>query len=111
LDSEENTEQNDAGTYRAQVQKINFFTLSHKHKKLVACINHNRQLLYVLVSQGPLPATQLGEFLGWSKHRIARQLKQLHLFELIKKTKFESHVLYAVNGHHLHLIQGLLEND
>jgi DNA-binding transcriptional regulator GbsR (MarR family) len=58
----------------------------------------------VLQSEQPLSATEIAQALGTSKGSILLWLQRLLRLDLIKKIKFEQHVLYCTNGLYQNLI-------
>jgi len=66
-------------------------------------------LIEVLQSEQPVSAVEIAQALGTSKGSILLWLKRLLRLDLIKKIKFEHHVLYCVNGQHQNLIDASVQ--
>jgi len=78
-------------------------------QKRVAAVRSNRYLIEVLQSEQPLSATEIAEALGTSKGSVLLWLKRLLGLDLVKKIKFEQHILYCTNGLHQDLIDTSLQ--
>jgi predicted transcriptional regulator len=78
-------------------------------QKQIAAVGSYRDLIEVLQSEQPLSATEIAEALGTSKGSVLLWLKRLINLDLIKKIRFEQHVLYCTNGLHQTLIYTSLQ--
>ena len=73
-------------------------------QKRIAAVRSHRDVIEVLQSEQPLSATEIAQALGTSKGSTLLWLRRLLRLDLIKKIKFEHHVLYCTNGQHQTLI-------
>jgi predicted HTH transcriptional regulator len=98
LDREAHPTQSDSGYDREQVQSQGVAKNNHEYKKLCACITHYSDLLYSLISEQPISAAELAPIVGCSKPTVLKDLNRLIKFKIVKRTSFENHVLYCING-------------
>jgi len=92
-----------------EVLPHNFAKNNHEFKKISACINYHSALIHLLLYDQPLALKEILNELGTSKQTTLRSLKQLIKYNLVIRVKFESHVLYVLNGEHSPLFLSFLD--
>lgn len=68
-------------------------------------------MIEVLQSEQPLAAKDLAEALNISKNTLLPWLRRLLGLDLVKKIKFEQHVLYCSNGAYQTLIDTFFQDE